>query len=627
MRKRPRSSTPRASNNGGGVFGDESDSDSDDVTRRVPLSLHRTSETTYGAQSAKKDFGKMRDDSDVTVKSDTSTPTHENMTDRAEMIHESEKRPTAKRVRSGGDADPLDIFMNSLEAPPPLPQISRSPLRSAMSPDSEEEERTVDGEKVILKALTHESAEDVARALHEERRSLTLVAVDHATMKYEAIEKRLYEPLPRLAALSDEEVATRVSGARLTISASIVPVSAFADLALALPRALLGALMHAFDGPTPVQRAVLPAALSGYDVLATADTGSGKTVAYLVPLIAHAVAQHGDVPRGGARAIVLAPTRELASQIAREARRFGVPARISVTLLTGGGSKLAQARALRDGHSNRLVVATPGRLIDMVKMRAMTLESVSILAVDEADRMLDLGFGPQVRTILAQIRPDAQRLLLSATLPSRVRSLATEMLNDAVEICASAPKDGCSRSVSLVAEGVRETYVVLREGRQRWEWLDGKLKQLTANGLVIVFCRSRGACAALSNRIRCANVPVACVHGETDHGDRVSLLRMFRRGEVRVLVSTDLAARGLDIGGVANVVNYETAKDWDWHVHRVGRTGRAGETGDAFTLLCEDSGADSAWAHRAVDALRKGRVNVPAELGDFVKTSRKRKGR
>lgn len=621
-------------------------------TSQKPV-LHPYSQGTSAAKSPDQSCilrAKNRDTSLSVPKNAHEPPISSNPFADSDSDSNGDTSSQPKRARitpaSSGDEDPLDAFMSTLATKPAPREATRakiappSPTMSFPCADGNaEDDDHVHNDAPVSHPETqsYETPEDAARAADEARRSLTLPAIDHSKMDYTPIHKELYIPLPRHSSLTDTELLARATTARVSLTGGICPIDTFADLALALPRALLGTLMHAFNLPTPVQRAALPAALAGNDILATADTGSGKTLAYLIPLIAHVRAQRSNNnPRGG-RALVLAPTRELAAQIAREARRFGAPCGVSVVLLTGGGSKLAQARALRDGGAGacRVLVATPGRLIDMVKMRAVSLTPISALALDEADRMLDLGFGAQVGAILSQIQPDAQRLLLSATLSGRVRALASDALQDPVVIAAAASAQiahGNNRgkvranSVALVAADVNEEYVALRTGSLRWQWLKARLRSLTSTGLLIVFCRSRGACAALANLIRGAGTPVACVHGETDHADRVSLLSMFRKGDVRVLVSTDLAARGLDIGGVSSVVNYEPAKDWEWHVHRVGRTGRAGKKGDAYTLLSEDSGADNAFAQKAVDALRKACVDVPEDLAQFTKTGRKRKG-
>lgn len=511
----------------------------------------------------------------------------------------------AKKPAADPEEDSLDMFMNTLSASRPAPPSRGAPVSLPSDEDDEpfainDEEAAAEGEAPPAPepfpeppfAASPNTNNDQGRDFREQR--------------------ALYVPLARHAGMSSSDLASAYEAAGVTISGpgtGVCPISSFADVALALPQPLLAQLMGEFASPSPVQRGALPSALLGRDILATAATGSGKTLAYLVPALAQASA------RGSAdltRALVLAPTRELASQIARVARRFAAPLGFRVGLVVGGAGKLEQVRAARNAS---ILVATPGRLLDLARMRAAPLHDICVVVLDEADRMLDLGFGPQVADVLAQIPAGAQRMLFSATLPQRVRRLAARALADPLRVAAgTAP-----RATPLVCENISDRYVPLRRGADRWPWLRGRLPDLTSAGLVIVFCRTRGGCAALSNRARADGVPVACVHGETAAPDRVGLLRLFRAGEVRVLVSTDLAARGLDIAEVRTVVNYEPAKDWEWHVHRVGRTGRAGRTGDAYTLLAADSGPDHAFANKALAAFGRARGVAPAELREFVR--------
>ncbi len=577
IRKRPRSSAPS-----GGVFGGASDSDSADDERPASTSRSRT-----------------RPISDIGV---GSTNTHS---------VNSKSNATAENKMTAEDT--LDAFMNALSDA----NTTKRRVTHASSPSSSEDEASFPQDSRNNKTAPELSAEEAARLADEAKRSLTLAPVDHESIEYPPLEKELYVPLERHASLTPEQLAERASQAGVQIDRDVCVIDTFADIALSISQSMLGRLVTAFDTPTPVQRAVFPAALAGHDVLANAPTGSGKTLAYIVPLLSMAAAAARSTEETGAkactRAVVLAPTRELAAQIAQQARVYGGGER-AATLVTGGTGKMAQVQALRSG--SWLLIATPGRLIDLVKMKALSLRNVVVVAIDEADRMLDLGFGPQVHTILDQIRPDAQCLLLSATLPARVRSLATRVLNDPVRISVAGSKNGTPPAA------ITEHFVSLRDSPMRWQWLQDNLAKLTGDdGLVMIFCNARGDCAQLSNKLRAVGTPVACVHGETAPEDRVALLGMFRRREVRVLVSTDLAARGLDIAAVGAVVNYGAAKDWEAHVHRVGRTGRAGRTGDAYTLLACDSGVDVRFARKARDVLRKAKRELPSGLSQFLSAS------
>lgn len=410
------------------------------------------------------------------------------------------------------------------------------------------------------------------------------------------------------------------------------PLKTFNNTYPPLPPPLQSAL-HPYPIPTPIQCAAIPPALLSRDVIAVSKTGSGKTLAYAIPLLAHTARQQQHQPQLNTRrptpvALVLAPTRELAAQIGRVLRPLAAALRLAVALVVGGCSRFRQLKRVREKPAD-VLVCTPGRLADLVtaggaraNRGGCLLNTCSFVVVDEADRMLDFGFEAQVRNILSMVRKDAQRLLFSATFPTFVRRLAAELLVKPVRLgIYDHPGQGGRRDsqfLSMVCDTVAERFVLVRGGEEgRVSWLLGCLKRLLADGLVIVFCSTRGTSAQLSNRIRATGVPAACIHGETEQSDREGLLGMFRKGEIGLLVTTDLSARGLDIVNVRTVINFECAKSWEWHVHRVGRTGRAGLTGSAFTLVCGDSKSDMAFVAEATRAYRSGRVMFPPGLEDI----------
>jgi ATP-dependent RNA helicase DDX42 len=420
-----------------------------------------------------------------------------------------------------------------------------------------------------------------------------------------------------------------------------MPLVHFQDLALTLPSALLGDLLTRYSIPTTVQRCVIPIALGGADLIAVAKTGSGKTAAYTIPLLAHVCSQNrrdAGVHGSGPTAIVIAPTRELATQVSSVLRGFGRSVNIGVASVIGGVAKYEQFKHLRDGGA-AVIVCTPGRFIDMVRMKACSLASISFVVVDEADRMFGLGFGHQLHQVLSSVRPDAQKLFVSATFPKEVQSLASVYLSDAVQLFAGrslgdgknleseqlgdiVDVPGNSKAlmfnVPLVSDMVSESYVILPSESARLSWLMDHLPRILEQGLVIIFCATRGGTAGLANQLRAEGHPTACIHGETDASDRTGLMSLFRSGEVKLLVATDVAARGLDIDKVRTVVNYEPAKNWDEHVHRSGRTGRAGVKGTAYTLLIPSCARDVGFARVANSALRTAKVTVPAPLTDVL---------
>jgi ATP-dependent RNA helicase DDX42 len=477
-----------------------------------------------------------------------------------------------------GEEDELDAFMRSVQAEAALPAPSSG---RPVATDPEEEPGAGFGEAfrpacgydsdadVYATAAALEAAEKRAEAAPGRGDALPLAAVSHE--QYEPFEKDFYTPVPEIARLDSAESARRCAalGLRLAGRAPPAPVERFGQCSLP-PACLLLLKQRGYTAPTPVQAAALPAALSGRDVLACAATGSGKTVAYLLPALVHAAAQRALSPGEGPIALVLAPTRELGQQVHTEAVRLAAPFGIAATALLGGHDKSSQVREILRGC--HLAVATPGRAIDLARGKLLPLSRVTFLVLDEADRLLDLGFEAAVRSLAAAARPDAQALLFSATLPQRVAALADSLLEDAVRLHAGgdAPPPEVTQRVELLSvdgEAARIT------------WLLGRVSEFVDAGEVIVFVARHATCDAVAGALRGAGVRAAALHGDMDQAARSAALADFRAGRVHVLVATDVVARGLDVPGLRSVVNLEPARDMETHTHRVGRTGRAGALG------------------------------------------------
>ncbi|KAI8926427.1 P-loop containing nucleoside triphosphate hydrolase protein [Entophlyctis helioformis] len=427
-----------------------------------------------------------------------------------------------------------------------------------------------------------------------------LVPVDHAAMDYPDFNRCFYEEHADIAALSDDQVAKIRQDLSMTVFGHdpVRPCISFAHFGFG-ERLLSAIIKQGYTEPTGVQRQAVPAALSGRDIIGIAQTGSGKTAAFLWPMLVHIMDQpeleRGDGPIG----LVLAPTRELAHQIYTEAKKFAKAYQgLRVGVLYGGVSKNDQFKELRAGVE--LLVSTPGRLIDMIKMKATNLSRVTYLVLDEADQMLNLGFEPQVRSVCSNVRPDRQTLLFSATFRRHIERLAREFLTNPMRICIGDAGQSNSDIVQIP--------VVLESDAFKWGWLTHQLPSLAAQGSVIVFVSRKAGVEELAGNLESnvgpsiaaavsavggvshtfpGHVMVGALHGDMLQSQRDQVLRDFKAGKTRVLVSTDVAARGLDIKGIKTVVNYDLAKDIDGHVHRIGRTGRAGEKGTAFTLLTQ----------------------------------------
>ncbi|RPI25178.1 MAG: DEAD/DEAH box helicase [Acidobacteria bacterium] len=337
---------------------------------------------------------------------------------------------------------------------------------------------------------------------------------------------------------------------------------------------LLPAIREAgYRAPTPIQSATIPPALAGGDLIGTAQTGTGKTAAFVLPILNRLL----QGPRGRVRALVITPTRELAIQIDEviKAFSFGTPLR-SATVF-GGVNASPQLKAFRQGVE--ILVACPGRLLDHLGERRVDLSGTEILVLDEADRMLDMGFLPSVSKILRYLPASRQTLLFAATFPEEIERLAAETMRQPQRIAV-----GISRPAQTVAHAIFPVAPHLKTALL----LD--LLETTDPGSVLVFTRTKHRAHRVARQVGQAGYNVTSLHGDRTQGQREAALRGFRSGEYRIMVATDIAARGLDVEGISHVINYDMPDTVDAYIHRIGRTGRATRTGDAFTLVTPEDG-------------------------------------
>jgi len=349
-----------------------------------------------------------------------------------------------------------------------------------------------------------------------------------------------------------------------------------------------------FEKPTAVQAEAIPAGLAGRDVLASASTGSGKTAAFLLPILQRLLA----TPRGTTRALVLTPTRELAAQIADDAHDLARHTRIGIAAVYGGVAMGPQQRAFRSGAD--LIVATPGRLLDHLRSRTARLEGLEVLVLDEADRMLDMGFLPDVKRILAALPRRRQTLFFSATLPDPIVALAGELLREPATIQLArrgAPAAGIAQSVYPVAQERKAE--LLASLLEKGEMQDA-----------LVFTRTKHRADRLAKFLTGRRLDVSRIHGNRSQRQRSEALEGFRSGRYRVLVATDIAARGIDVEELGHVVNFDVPAVPEDYVHRVGRTGRAEATGDAFTFVSPQEEGDLRRIEHALGR-RLPRVSLP----------------
>ncbi|XP_058812302.1 uncharacterized protein LOC131676916 [Topomyia yanbarensis] len=359
-----------------------------------------------------------------------------------------------------------------------------------------------------------------------------------------------------------------------------------------------------YQKPTPIQAQGWPIALSGQNMVGVAKTGSGKTLGYMLPAIIHINHQKPDPSIRGPLVLVLAPTRELAQQIQQVATDFGSSSYIRNTCLFGGASKGPQAGDLRRGVE--IVIATPGRLIDFLESGTTTLQRVTYLVLDEADRMLDMGFEPQIRKILEQIRPDRQILMWSATWPKEVQRLARDYLGEYVQINVG--------SLELSANHNITQHVKVIEEHQKNDELGKLLDTLHSRGnpgKILVFTTTKRKCDQISTYLRRYGQDSVGMHGDKSQVERERALNRFRNSNNCILVATDVAARGLDVDGIKVVINYDFPQQTEDYVHRIGRTGRSNATGEAYTFFTSN---ERKMAKELVAVLEEAKQVVPPEL-------------
>ena len=333
-------------------------------------------------------------------------------------------------------------------------------------------------------------------------------------------------------------------------------------------RLMQGIKYAGYETATPIQEAAIPAALRGRDIIGTAQTGTGKTAAFVLPILNKLL----DGPRGMPRALIVTPTRELAEQIYQVVRALSAGTKLRSTTVYGGVTASRQIKALKEGVE--ILVATPGRLLDLVQQRHAKLERIEILVLDEADRMFDMGFLPDVKRIIRAVPTARQTMLFSATFPAEVEQLAAQSLKEPQRITM-----GLSRPAHTVTHALYPVPAHLKSA------LLLKLLKQTATESVLVFTRTKHRADKIARQIAHAGFRVTSLHSNRTQGQREQALRGFKSGHFPIMVATDIAARGLDVENISHVINFDMPDTADAYIHRIGRTGRAQRTGDAFTLV------------------------------------------
>ncbi|XP_050223383.1 DEAD-box ATP-dependent RNA helicase 30 [Mercurialis annua] len=422
-------------------------------------------------------------------------------------------------------------------------------------------------------------------------------------------EKNFYIESPSVQAMSDQEAMMYRSRRDITVEGRDVPKPIRMFQEANFPGYCLEVIAKlGFVEPTPIQAQGWPMALKGRDLIGIAETGSGKTLAYVLPALVHVSAQPRLAQGEGPIVLILAPTRELAVQIQEEASKFGYRANTRSTCVYGGAPKGPQIRDLQRGVE--IVIATPGRLIDMLEAQHTNLRRVTYLVLDEADRMLDMGFEPQIRKIISQIRPDRQTLYWSATWPREVETLARQFLRNPYKVVIGSPDLKANQSINQIIEVVTDM--------EKYNRLIKLLKEVMDGSRILIFMETKKGCDQVTRQLRMDGWPALSIHGDKNQAERDWVLSEFKSGRSSIMTATDVAARGLDVKDIKCVINYDFPTSLEDYIHRIGRTGRAGARGTALTFFTH---ANAKFARELVKILQEAGQVVPSALSALSRSA------
>lgn len=520
---------------------------------------------------------------------------------------DAEKRAPNQQVATDpqSDQDPLDSFMATIAEN--IKNDTRDTL-SHRKTDADNQplqhdllDADADEENNVERSRRHLPSARNKRQLYEK--------VDHSRIDYAPFQKELYIEVPEISKMTHAQVGTlrRKLGIRIRGKRCPRPIHSWAQCGLSY--AVLSVLQHAdYEQPTPIQAQAIPCIMSGRDVIGVARTGSGKTLAYLLPLLRHIALQPRASAGEGPAAVVIAPTRELAIQIHGEAKKFSRAVDVRSVCAYGGSGVKDQIAELKRGAD--IIICTPGRMIDLLAMnsgRITNLRRATIVVLDEADRMFDMGFEPQLNRIVENIRPDRQTVMFSATFPIQVEKLARKILSQPVEIMAG----GNSIAAATIDQNVEvrsEDSKFLRLLELLGHWYD--------KGSTLVFVDRQDNADRIFRDLSGARYRCLSLHGGMDQADRDSAIVDFKNGDVKVLVATSVAARGLDVKNLTLVVNFDVPNHYEDYVHRVGRTGRAGRAGTAYTFITPEQEAFAPDLAKALTLSARASAEQDAPEGD-----------
>ncbi|KAK2171581.1 hypothetical protein NP493_1041g01033 [Ridgeia piscesae] len=430
-------------------------------------------------------------------------------------------------------------------------------------------------------------------------------------------EKNFYHEHPLTSGRPDQEIAMFRSQHDITVNGHYIPKPLLTFAETNFPEMVMQLFRNqAWTSPTAIQAQAWPIALSGRDLVGIAQTGSGKTLSFILPAIVH-ITHQPYLQRGdGPICLALVPTRELAQQVSVVATQFGLPCKVRNCCVYGGASKGPQIRDLERGAE--IVIATPGRLIDLLEAGKTNLRRCTYLVMDEADRMLDMGFEPQIRKIVEQVRPDRQTLMWSATWPKDVRVLAEEFLKDYVQVNIGALQLHANHNILQIVD-------VCMEDEKQYK-LSKLLEEIMGEkeNKSLIFVETKRKADEISRRLRRDGWPAMCIHGDKSQPERDWVLTEFRNGRAPILVATDVASRGLDVNDVKFVINFDYPNCSEDYVHRIGRTARASNTGTAYTFFTHGNAKQ---ARDLLEVLREAKQQINPKLEQMVGMARDFGGR
>lgn len=508
--------------------------------------------------------------------------------------------------------DPLDAFMSGLaESGPP-----KKPTGAKFAKVEHERPEAIFGDEhdVDITAVGDGDADDFLAIANKARKKKDIPTVDHKKVEYEPFRKKFYTEPSDLAQMSEEEAASlrlELDGIKVRGVDVPKPVQKWSQCGLGV-QTLEVIEKLGYEGATSIQAQAIPAIMSGRDVIGVAKTGSGKTIAFLIPMFRHIKDQRPLANMEGPVGLVMTPTRELATQIHKDCKPFLKALGLRAVCAYGGAPIKDQIADLKRGAE--IIVCTPGRMIDLLAAnqgRVTNLSRVSYVVLDEADRMFDMGFEPQVMKIMANIRPDRQTVLFSATFPKNMEALARKTLTKPIEIIVGGR--------SVVAPEITQMVEVRNEDAKFVRLLEllGNLYSDEENddARALIFVDRQEAADTLLRELMRKGYPCMSIHGGKDQVDRDSTIEDFKAGIFPVLVATSVAARGLDVKQLQLVVNYDAPNHLEDYVHRAGRTGRAGNTGTAVTFLTENQ---ERYAVDVAKALKQSGQQVPEPVQKLV---------